>query len=192
MEGEQDRRAENHQHFCPWGKARNVLLACVAAKKNDLIIFSHRSCTTVNFTWEVIMSNLSVFLAKPLCLLLIVSFSLLDLSVQSAQAGMIGTETIMNAGADQKARDRVMEFFGREEVRKALSRQGIDPAEARDRVAGLSGAEIARIDKMMDRLPAGGDAGTVVGIALLVFFVLLITDILGYTNIFGFVRGSGR
>jgi hypothetical protein len=138
------------------------------------------------------MRKLILFLAKPLCFLLIVSYSLLDLNLQSARAGLIGTETVLNAGADQKSRARVADFFERQEVQQVLNRQGIDPAEARNRVASLSDEAVARVAKVLDRLPAGGDTGTVVGVALLVFFILLVTDILGYTNIFGFARPARR
>jgi hypothetical protein len=41
----------------------------------------------------------------------------------------------------------------------------------------------------MDELPSGGNGvGALVGAALIVFLVLLITDILGYTDIFPFVK----
>jgi len=41
----------------------------------------------------------------------------------------------------------------------------------------------------MDQLPAGGDAiGTILGAALVIFIVLVITDILGFTDIFPFVK----
>jgi len=41
----------------------------------------------------------------------------------------------------------------------------------------------------MDQLPAGGSAiGTIVGAAVLIFLVLLITDILGFTHVFSFVN----
>jgi len=41
----------------------------------------------------------------------------------------------------------------------------------------------------VEHLPAGGNAiGVIVGAAVLVFIVLLITDILGYTDVFPFVN----
>jgi hypothetical protein len=41
----------------------------------------------------------------------------------------------------------------------------------------------------MDELPAGrGDLATVAVVLLIAFLVILITDILGYTNIFTFTR----
>jgi hypothetical protein len=43
----------------------------------------------------------------------------------------------------------------------------------------------------MDQLPAGGDGiGTIVGAAVLVFLILLITDILGFTHVFPFVKSQ--
>jgi hypothetical protein len=66
--------------------------------------------------------------------------------------------------------------------------QGIDPIEAKARLDSLSDAEVIRLAEQIENLPAGGDAlGILVGAALIVFIVLLITDILGYTNVFPFV-----
>ncbi len=66
---------------------------------------------------------------------------------------------------------------------------GVDPAEATARVAGLSDAEIRKIAGRIDQLSAGqGVVGTIIGAALVVFLVLLVTDILGLTDIFPFVR----
>jgi hypothetical protein len=134
------------------------------------------------------MRELSRHLAKPLCLLLIVSFMLLDLNVQSARAGLIGTETILNVQADESTRARVAAFLQRQDVETALAAKGISPAEARKRVASLSDAEVIRVAEAIDRLPAGGDAAGVLGAILFVLVVLVITDIIGVTNIFPFVR----
>jgi hypothetical protein len=41
----------------------------------------------------------------------------------------------------------------------------------------------------MDQLPAGGDG---LGLLVFLFIVLLITDILGFTNIFPFVKHPKR
>ena len=49
--------------------------------------------------------------------------------------------------------------------------------------------EIAQILQKMDELPAGGGAvGAVVGAGLIIFFVLLITDIVGATDVYSFVN----
>jgi len=63
--------------------------------------------------------------------------------------------------------------------------------EAKARVESLTDQEAAEIAAQIDQMPAGGSAlGTLVGAAILVFLVLLVTDILGYTDIFPFIKGK--
>lgn len=134
------------------------------------------------------MRSLTRHLAKPLCLLLVVSFALLDISVQSARAGMIGTEAVMEIRKAQEARAGLVALFERQEVGEALAAHGLDPAEARARVASLSDAEAIRTAEMIDRLPAGADTAAVIGAIVFVAVLLLITDVIGLTNIYPFVR----
>jgi len=53
------------------------------------------------------------------------------------------------------------------------------------RVAAMTDEEAAQLAAQLDSLPAGG---SIVGAIVLVFLVLLITDILGFTKIFPFTR----
>jgi hypothetical protein len=62
---------------------------------------------------------------------------------------------------------------------------GVDPRQVRERVAALSDAEAAQLAARLNELPAGGD---ILGVVVIVFLVLLLTDILGYTKIFPFTR----
>jgi len=114
---------------------------------------------------------------------------LLSLPHKSAFAGMIGTETVLDATRSQEARDYLNRIFAREDVRASLIAQGIDPLEAKARVESLSDAEAVSLADQIEELPAGGSAlGILVGALLIVFIVLLITDILGYTDVFPFVK----
>ena len=125
---------------------------------------------------------------KSISFFLIFSFLLLDFSVQKAKAEMIDTGTIVTRVNQQNARARVLSFLDRQDVQQAMVEQGVAPEEARQRVAALSDAEVMRISQVMDQLPAGGDAfGTVVVVSLVVFIILLITDIAGLTHVFPFV-----
>jgi len=114
---------------------------------------------------------------------------LLSLPHKSAFAGMIGTETVLDATRSQEARDYLNRTLAREDVRASLVAQGIDPLEAKARVESLSDAEAVSLADQIEELPAGGSAlGILVGALLIVFIVLLITDILGYTDVFPFVK----
>ena len=134
------------------------------------------------------MRRIILYAGKPLCLLLLMSFVLLDLSLHSAKAGLITTEAVIEAQQADDNRDRVAAFLARDDVQRALVSQGVDPAEAKNRVAALSDAEVEKIAGQLDNLPAGAGVGSVVGAVVFIFIVLLITDILGFTNIFPFTR----
>ena len=126
---------------------------------------------------------------KPATCFLIISFLWMSCLYGYASAGMIGTETLIEKDRSHSARDYVKRIIAKKEVRDTLISQGIDPLEAKARVDSLSDAEVVRMAEQMENLPAGGGAlSVIVGAALVVFIVLLITDILGYTNVFTFVR----
>ena len=127
---------------------------------------------------------------KPVSFFLVFSFLLLDFSVQAAKAQMIDTNTVLSVNTSESSRAQVNAFLQREDVLAAMQQQGVDAVEAQKRVASLSDAELARISQAMEQLPAGGSTiGTIVGAALFIFVVLLITDLLGLTNVFSFVNG---
>jgi hypothetical protein len=86
-------------------------------------------------------------------------------------------------------RQRIEALLARDEVRAGLERYGVTPSEAKARVDSLSDEELERVAGQLDSLPAGGfDPVDVLWIAFLVFIVLLVTDILGFTKVFPFTR----
>jgi len=102
---------------------------------------------------------------------------------------MVGTETVLDVTRSQEARDYLKQILAREDVQTALIAEGIDPVEAKARVDSLSDAEVVSLADQIEQVPAGASAlGIILGTALIVFLVLLITDILGFTDIFPFVK----
>jgi len=102
-----------------------------------------------------------------------------------SRAGMIDTAQALRAGspaARAAQLQRVEAGFARADVRAALERLGVDPAQAAVRAAALDDAELARLAGRMDALPAGGDS--VLAIVGIVFIVLLILDYTGVIHIF--------
>ena len=104
-----------------------------------------------------------------------------------AQAGLVSTESVSAAGS----RDRIAVFLDRAEVQNQLESFGVSSSDVKARVAAMSDLEAAQLAQKIDSLPAGGDGiGAVLGVALLIFIVLLITDILGLTKVFPFTRAQ--
>ncbi len=104
---------------------------------------------------------------------------------QTVQAAIIGTEQIQAANAAQQNHAKISAALNRPEVLAQLEQMGVSKADAQARVAALTDEEAATLAKQIDSLPAGGD---VVGALLVIFFVLLVTDILGLTKVFPFTR----
>jgi hypothetical protein len=100
-------------------------------------------------------------------------------------AGMLDTQTLITAAGAESERAALAQRLGSEEMRHALSRMGVDPADAQGRVDRLTDAEVADLNARLDQLPVGAGALEVV---LILFLVFVITDALGITDIFAFVR----
>jgi hypothetical protein len=111
-----------------------------------------------------------------------------------AQAALITTDQVIGDQAiGEQERRKVGAFMQRQDVRDQMIAFGVDPEEAQTRVASLSDREIRQIAGQIDRLPAGqGVLVALIGAAVFIFVVLLITDLLGLTHIFPFVRHPSR
>ena len=126
---------------------------------------------------------------KPVSIFVAIFMLMISGPVQSAFAAMIGTDAVLGTSQGQEARTRIKQLLVREDIRQALIDQGIDSLEAGARVDSLSDAEAVAVADKLDRLPAGSGALEVLLIVgLIVFITLLVTDIMGYTDIFPFVK----
>ena len=99
-----------------------------------------------------------------------------------AHAGIVSTDAAF-ASAE---RGRIASMLERADVRAQLEAYGVRAADVKARVAALTDEEAAQLAGRLDSLPAGGDG--IIGALLLIFVVLLITDILGLTKVFPFTR----
>jgi hypothetical protein len=121
---------------------------------------------------------------------LITLMVLLTIPYQSVLAAMIETDAILDITVQgQEARNAIKSILAREDAQAVLRAQGIDPLEARARVDSLTDAEAVRIAEQIENLPAGGNflVGLLVAVGIIVL-VLAITDAMGYTDVFTFIR----
>ena len=101
-----------------------------------------------------------------------------------AQAAMVGTGQIVGVTDGQTLGPVAMQQK-RDWIQVQLEEAGISPADSALRVSGMSDEQVIQVHKRMDEMPAGaGAAGTI----LLVFAILAITDLMGVTDIFPFIR----
>ncbi|MGD9181216.1 MAG: PA2779 family protein [Desulfobacterales bacterium] len=128
--------------------------------------------------------------SKSASVFLVILMFLLTVPVQPVLAAMIDTEATLEMSAKgQDARNTIKSILAREDARAVLRAQGIDPVEAMARVDSLTDAEAVRIADQIEELPAGGNflVGLLVAVGIIVL-ILAITDALGYTDVFTFIR----
>jgi hypothetical protein len=120
---------------------------------------------------------------KTISMLMTVILVMITAPVPSVFAAMVGTEAILVNRDTQNARNQLRSFLDREDIQFRLTARGIDPAEVKARIDSLSDAEIMQLADKIDQLPAGGSFwGTVLYLAIIAFIVLVVLELLGYTD----------
>ena len=101
-----------------------------------------------------------------------------------SQAAMIGTAEINRsiAGIDVDAQTLQQERLW---IQQQLISNGVNKTDSVIRVSQLSDAQVRQVRHKFDEMPAGAGA---FGVAVGVGIVLLVTDLIGLTDIFPFVR----
>jgi hypothetical protein len=128
-------------------------------------------------------------LRRGVALVVAVAMLVVSMPLGAARAALVSTEEMLEEHAGAADRAQVLEFLSRADVRERIVALGVDPNEAAARVAALSDAQVRDIASRLDQLPAGQSAiAAIVGAILIIFLVLLVTDLLGLTNIFPFVN----
>ena len=123
------------------------------------------------------MNKMRRFIAS----VLVISIAGFGLPLPS-QAAIVGTDATLAAAQG----GRVATLLDRADVRAQLEAHGVRPADVKARIAALTDEEAAQLAGQIDSLPAGGEG--IIGALLIIFLVLLITDLLGLTKVFSFTR----
>ncbi len=122
--------------------------------------------------------------ARMLCALLTLVVCMGALHSTRTFAAVVPTEALFAPAPEARVLSRMHTLLARDELRARLIALGVDPAYVEERLAALTPEEAQRLAARMDELPAGGDLA---GAVIFIFLVLLITDILGYTDIYPFI-----
>jgi hypothetical protein len=126
---------------------------------------------------------------RPIAIPLAAFFFAVTGPVTSANAAMVSTQEAVSQQAAAADRAMLNDVLQRDDVRQQMTALGVDPDEAEARIAAMSDQEVHRIAQHVGELPSGqGAIGAVIGVALFIFVVLLITDIFGLTKVFPFTR----
>ncbi len=89
---------------------------------------------------------------------------------------MVGSDRVIESESAAAGRQRVETLLSRDEIRSQMVEMGVNPDEAKDRVATMSDAEVLALAQQIDDLPAGQavDTGTLIVVLLLVIILALV------------------
>lgn len=110
----------------------------------------------------------------------------MPMAVHAQPSQLVSTQSALDAVQVSAERERITDLLARNDVREQLVNYGVELNEVEARVAALSDQEVLQMAEQLDQMPAGANA--VVGALLTVFIILLVTDLLGLTNVFPFTR----
>ncbi len=103
------------------------------------------------------------------------------IQIAPLQAAMVGNDNLMT----EITRAELIASLDKTEVQNLLVSTGVDPQAAKLRIQQMNVDELARLQQDFNHLPVG--AGGLETVAF-IFVVLLITDMIGATDIFPFVK----
>lgn len=132
---------------------------------------------------------LSRFFQKT-ALLLIMLISFHTIVAPLAGAALVESATLVSAEEVDASRARLATLLAREDIGAALQGHGVTAQEALLRVNSLTDQEVMKLAQNIDSLPAAADFGVggLVGALVFIFLVLLVTDLLGLTDVYPFVN----
>lgn len=103
-------------------------------------------------------------------------------AVASANAGMLSNQDRHL----ETLRGQVSQQLNTPALIEAMQAQGLSHADAQARIQRLSHSELSNLAEQIDNAPAGGSFVTFIIIG---FAIVAITDSLGYTDLFPFIKG---
>lgn len=109
------------------------------------------------------------------------ALALVPATLPYAQAEIIDTPAVLEAGARDAEIGRIQATLQRAEVAAQLERLGVSAAQVDERVRAMTDAELRSFAERLDQAPAGGDGFALVGV---VFVVLIILEVVGVIDIF--------
>ncbi|HEY9017866.1 DUF6627 family protein [Thiomicrospira sp.] len=116
---------------------------------------------------------------------MLLAFAFLGLSVMPLQAAMVSTDELVSTQQAAMDRQDLAAVLDRADVQQKLVTMGVSLDEVEQRIAMMTDAEVAQLNQQIADLPAGAD---VVSLLVLLFIVFVVTDVIGATDIFPFIR----
>ncbi len=116
--------------------------------------------------------------------------ALFSMNTVPLQAAMVDNDQLISQSQMQMSKQEILTQLDRQHVQDKLLAMGVNIDDAKQRIDQMTQQELAQVAQDIENMPAGsgGVVGPIVGALLVVFIVLVVTDMLGATDVFGFVN----
>jgi predicted PurR-regulated permease PerM len=116
--------------------------------------------------------------------------ALFSMNIVPLQAAMVDNDQLISQSQMQMSKQEILTQLDRQHVQDKLLAMGVNIDDAKQRIDQMTQQELAQVAQDIENMPAGsgGVVGPIIGALLVVFIVLVVTDMLGATDVFGFVN----
>ena len=109
---------------------------------------------------------------------------LLVLGMSQASAAVFSSEQVIANQQFNFNKQQVLSYVDSAEVQNKLIELGVSPADAKQRIANMTAEELSALNSQMNEMPAGG----IVGVVVTVLVVVVVTDLMGLTDVYPFIN----
>ena len=109
---------------------------------------------------------------------------MLVLGMSQASAAVFSSEQVISNQQFNFNKQQVLSYVDIAEVQNKLIELGVSPADAKQRIANMTAEELSALNSQMNEMPAGG----IVGVVVTVLVVVVVTDLMGLTDVYPFIN----
>ncbi|RVT48619.1 hypothetical protein EMM73_01360 [Rheinheimera sediminis] len=109
---------------------------------------------------------------------------MLVLGMSQATAAVFSSEQVIANQQFNFNKQQVLSYVDSTEVQNKLIELGVSPADAKQRIASMTAEELSALNTQMNEMPAGG----IVGVVVTVLVVVVVTDLMGLTDVYPFIN----
>jgi hypothetical protein len=104
--------------------------------------------------------------------------------MSQASAAVFSSEQVISNQQFNFNKQQVLSYVDSAEVQNKLIELGVSPADAKQRIANMTAEELNALNSQMNEMPAGG----IVGVVVTVLVVVVVTDLMGLTDVYPFIN----
>lgn len=101
-----------------------------------------------------------------------------------ASAAVYSSDQVLTQQQHQYSQQQVLALVDSADVQQKLIELGVNPDDAKQRIAAMTTAELDALNNELNDMPAGG----IVGVIVTVLVVVAVLDLMGITDVYPFIR----